>query len=72
MRSVTPRTGPCECMPVERTAEFRFYEELNDFLPPVQRRRTFERFDIRPLHRFGAAAAFTGAALQEARRAESR
>lgn len=27
--------------PVERTAEFRFYEELNDFLPPARRRRTF-------------------------------
>jgi uncharacterized protein len=26
---------------VEHTAEFRFYEELNDFLPPVRRRRTF-------------------------------
>jgi uncharacterized protein len=26
---------------VEHTAEFRFYEELNDFLPPARRRRTF-------------------------------
>lgn len=26
---------------VEQTAEFRFYEELNDFLSPVRRRRTF-------------------------------
>lgn len=25
---------------VEQQAEFRFYEELNDFLPPVQRKRT--------------------------------
>lgn len=25
---------------VEQQAEFRFYEELNDFLPPAQRRRT--------------------------------
>ncbi|HEX6997110.1 MAG TPA: Mut7-C RNAse domain-containing protein [Gammaproteobacteria bacterium] len=29
--------------PVERAAEFRFYAELNDFLPPEHRRRTFTR-----------------------------
>jgi uncharacterized protein with PIN domain len=27
--------------PIARTAEFRFYEELNDFLPPAQRKITF-------------------------------
>jgi uncharacterized protein with PIN domain len=37
-------------------AEFRFYEELNDFLPPDRRKRTIEhRFDlaarVRPLAR---------------------
>lgn len=26
---------------MEHSAEFRFYEELNDFLPPAHRRRTF-------------------------------
>src|SRR5579863_9965608 len=34
-------TGRCECMLVEHVAEFRFYEELNDFLTPVRRRGTF-------------------------------
>ena len=27
--------------PIERVAEFRFYEELNDFLPPARRKRSF-------------------------------
>ncbi len=27
--------------PIERIAEFRFYEELNDFLPPEKRKRSF-------------------------------
>jgi hypothetical protein len=27
--------------PTRRSAQFRFYEELNDFLPMNQRRRTF-------------------------------
>lgn len=35
------RPNPCECVLVEHDAEFRFYEELNDFLPPARRRRTF-------------------------------
>jgi len=29
-------------MPAEHTAEFRFYEELNDFLPAGQRKRTLD------------------------------
>lgn len=33
--------GRSQCVPVEHTAEFRFYAELNDFLPPARRRRTF-------------------------------
>ena len=28
--------------PMERIAEFRFYEELNDFLPPEKRKRSFK------------------------------
>lgn len=28
--------------PIERIAEFRFYEELNDFLPPEKRKRSFK------------------------------
>jgi len=36
-------------MEPEYKAEFRFYEELNDFLPPVQRKRTIEyRFSGHP------------------------
>ncbi|MDO9047434.1 MAG: Mut7-C RNAse domain-containing protein [Methylobacter sp.] len=36
-------------MKPEHTAEFRFYEELNDFLPPEQRKRTMHyRFSGHP------------------------
>ncbi|MDD4907255.1 MAG: Mut7-C RNAse domain-containing protein, partial [Methylobacter tundripaludum] len=36
-------------MKPEHTAEFRFYAELNDFLPPEQRKRTnFYRFSGHP------------------------
>ena len=36
-------------MKPEYTAEFRFYAELNDFLPPEQRRRTmYYRFSGHP------------------------
>lgn len=36
-------------MQPEYTAEFRFYEELNDFLPPEQRKRTIDyRFNGHP------------------------
>ncbi len=36
-------------MASEHSAEFRFYEELNDFLPPEQRKRTiFRRFNGHP------------------------
>jgi len=36
-------------MKPEYTAEFRFYEELNDFLPPEQRKRTvYYRFNGHP------------------------
>jgi uncharacterized protein len=39
METPAMRARPAQSM--EHTAEFRFYEELNDFLPAVRRRRTF-------------------------------
>lgn len=42
MQASTNFKSPC---PVKRSAQFRFYEELNDFLPLKQRRKTF-RYDF--------------------------
>jgi uncharacterized protein with PIN domain len=38
---MSPR-GADPYAPLERSSEFRFYEELNDFLPPTQRKQTFQ------------------------------
>jgi len=37
------RTPPDPHAPVEHYAEFRCYEELNDFLPEPRRKRDFSR-----------------------------